>query len=278
MPGLVDTHSHIGGSTGRGCERAHPARRARARLDRRRASARIQKAQAGGITTVNVMPGSGHLLSGQTLYLKLRDGNPIDDLLIRTTATGPSRGGIKMANGTNSRGDPPSRARGRSPRRWCASSSSKAQEYRDKTPPDRGRRRAKTAAARPGTGDPGRGPGRSKRDRSLPHPPPRRHPDRAPASQEFGFRVVLHHVSEAWKVADEIAAAGVPSSIIVIDSPGGKLEAEDIQLPERRRAGKGGRAGRLPHRRRHHRLAPLPALRRAGRAGGHVAGKGPRRA
>jgi imidazolonepropionase-like amidohydrolase len=47
---------------------------------------------------------------------------------------------------------------------------------------------------------------------------------------EFGFRVVLHHVSEGWKVADKIAAAGVPSSIIVVDSPGGKLEARDIDF------------------------------------------------
>jgi imidazolonepropionase-like amidohydrolase len=44
-------------------------------------------------------------------------------------------------------------------------------------------------------------------------------------SREFHFRVVLHHVSEGWKVADEIAAAGVPVSMIMIDSPGGKLEA-----------------------------------------------------
>jgi hypothetical protein len=32
--------------------------------------------------------------------------------------------------------------------------------------------------------------------------------------KEFGFRVVLHHVSEGYKVADEIARAGVGSSII----------------------------------------------------------------
>jgi imidazolonepropionase-like amidohydrolase len=48
--------------------------------------------------------------------------------------------------------------------------------------------------------------------------------------KEFGFKVVLQHVSEAWKVADEIAAAGVPSSIIFIDSPGGKLETMDISF------------------------------------------------
>jgi len=47
-------------------------------------------------------------------------------------------------------------------------------------------------------------------------------------AQEFGFRVVLQHVSEGWKVADEIAAAGVGASIILVDSPGGKLEARDL--------------------------------------------------
>jgi imidazolonepropionase-like amidohydrolase len=47
--------------------------------------------------------------------------------------------------------------------------------------------------------------------------------------REFGFRVVLQHVSEAWKVADEIAAAGVGASIIALDSPGGKLEAIDVR-------------------------------------------------
>jgi imidazolonepropionase-like amidohydrolase len=47
-------------------------------------------------------------------------------------------------------------------------------------------------------------------------------------AKEFGFRVVLQHVSEAWKVTKEIAEAGVPCSIIMIDSPGGKLEAVDL--------------------------------------------------
>jgi imidazolonepropionase-like amidohydrolase len=46
--------------------------------------------------------------------------------------------------------------------------------------------------------------------------------------EEFGLRVVLHHVSDAHKVAPEIAAAKVPCSIIVVDSPGGKLETVDV--------------------------------------------------
>jgi imidazolonepropionase-like amidohydrolase len=40
---------------------------------------------------------------------------------------------------------------------------------------------------------------------------------------------VLHHVSEAWKVAELIAAAGAPCSLIVIDAPGGKEEALEIR-------------------------------------------------
>ena len=30
------------------------------------------RARSGGLTTLNVMPGSGHLMSGQTTYLKMR--------------------------------------------------------------------------------------------------------------------------------------------------------------------------------------------------------------
>ena len=47
-------------------------------------------------------------------------------------------------------------------------------------------------------------------------------------AKEFGFTPVLQHVSEGWKVADEIARSGAPCSIIMIDSPGGKLETVDL--------------------------------------------------
>jgi imidazolonepropionase-like amidohydrolase len=47
-------------------------------------------------------------------------------------------------------------------------------------------------------------------------------------AKEFGFRVVLQHVSDAHFVPEEIAAAGVVgASLILIDSPGGKIEAKD---------------------------------------------------
>jgi imidazolonepropionase-like amidohydrolase len=44
---------------------------------------------------------------------------------------------------------------------------------------------------------------------------------------EFKLKIVLQHVSDGWAVANEIAAAKAPCSIILIDSPGGKLEAKD---------------------------------------------------
>jgi imidazolonepropionase-like amidohydrolase len=47
---------------------------------------------------------------------------------------------------------------------------------------------------------------------------------------ESDFRVVLHHVSDGWKLADQLAAADVPCSVIMIDAPGGKIEAKDLSL------------------------------------------------
>jgi len=105
LPGLVDTHSHIGGPRAAdGSAPIQPECRVLDAINVRDAG--FQKAQAGGITTANVMPGSGHLMSGQTLYLKLRDGHTIEDLLVRMP-DGSIAGGMKMANGTNSQRKPP---------------------------------------------------------------------------------------------------------------------------------------------------------------------------
>jgi imidazolonepropionase-like amidohydrolase len=224
MPGLVDTHSHIGG--GDGGDRSspmHPAVRILDAIDARDEG--IQKAQAGGITTVNVMPGSGHLMSGQTAYLKLRDGTDIYDLLLCRDVQREICGGMKMANGTNPRGEAPfPGTRGRAAaivrERFV-----RAQEYREKI---------RTAGSADRV---------SPRDlelealaevldgRRVVHFHTHRADDILTAlrlSREFGFRIVLQHVSEAWKVADEIAASGAPASIIILDSPGGKLETLDF--------------------------------------------------
>lgn len=226
MPGLVDTHSHIGrGDGGDRSATLHPDVRILDAIDIR--SDTFQKARAGGVTTVNIMPGSGHLVSGQTVYLKLRKGDKIEDLLYCQDALNNVCGGMKMANGTNSlRESPFSGTRAKSAA-MVRQLYVKAQEYRDKL--------------NNANGDPEKMPERDLQMEALlqvldgkriVHHHTHRHDDIMTVlrlAKEFGFRVVLHHVSEGWKVADEIADAGVPCSIIVIDSPGGKLEAIDLR-------------------------------------------------
>lgn len=225
MPGLVDSHSHIGEVSGADSSAPiQPDARVLDALNVRDSG--IQKAQAGGLTTVNVMPGSGHLLSGQTLYLKLRDGVVADDLLIRS-ADGSIAGGIKMANGTNPRrsenGFPGTRARAAALMRTQLV---KAQEYRNKI----------RAAGTDESKLPARDLGLEAlvdvlEKRRVVHFHTHRHDDIITAlrlADEFDFRIVLQHVSEGWKVADEIAAANAPASIILIDSPGGKLETMEL--------------------------------------------------
>jgi len=227
MPGLVDTHSHVGGPSG-GDQSApiQPDCRVIDSINPRDAG--FQKAQAGGVTTANIMPGSGHLLSGQTVYVKYRDGQTIDDLIIRLP-DGSIAGGIKMANGTNSIRNTPGFPGTRSKSAALVREQFvKAQEYRDKI---------KRAA-----GDAAKMPPRELgletlvdaiEGRRVVHHHTHRADDILTVlrlSREFGFKVILHHVSEGWKVAEQIAAAGAPCSVIVIDSPGGKPEAQDLSF------------------------------------------------
>lgn len=226
MPGLVDTHSHIGeGDGGDRSAALHPDVRIMDAIDPR--SDTFRKARAGGITSVNIMPGSGHLMSGQTVYVKLRIANTIEDMLLVIDEENNIYGGLKMANGTNpigGSGFPGTRAKSAA---MVRAMYVKAQEYK-----------AKIEAA---DGDESKMPPRDIGMETLVevlegkrtvHNHTHRHDDILTAirlSQEFGYKLVLQHVSEAWKVADEIAKAGVPASIITLDSFGGKLEAAEIK-------------------------------------------------
>ena len=230
MPGLVDTHSHIGGGDGGdGTAALHPAVRILDAIDARDDG--IRKARTGGVTTVNVMPGSGHLMSGQTAYLKLRDGRTVYDLLLCSDVQQEICGGMKMANGTNPRRDPPfpgTRARAAA---MVRSLFVRAQEYQQKLA---------AAEADPSVSPPARDLEMEALvevldGRRIVHFHTHRHDDVLTVlrlAREFGFRVVLQHVSDAWLVADEIAAAPevVGSSIIIIDAPGGKLEAVNVSF------------------------------------------------
>lgn len=223
FPGLICTHSHVGKvQGGDGSSPIQPGVRVLDSIDV--LDSTLEKARAGGITMANLMSGSGHLLSGQTAYLKLRDGVTVEELALRNE-DGSMAGGIKMANGTNSikgsGGSPGTRGKSAA---LVRSQFLKAQQYRDKLAGDEGdppeRDLAMEALVDVLEG------------RKVVHHHTHRHDDIITVlrlKQEFGFRVVLHHVSEAWKVADEIAEAGVACSIIYLDSPGGKLEARDLE-------------------------------------------------
>ena len=227
MPGIVDSHSHVGQVEGADSSAPiQPDVRAMDSINPRAAS--IKRARAGGVTTVNVMPGSGHLLSGQTIYLKLREARILDDLLIKN-ADGSIAYGVKMANGTNPRRTAPFPGTRAKSAALVREQFIKAQEYKQKV----------QAAA----GDASKLPPRDLRMETLVdvldgkrvvHHHTHRHDDILTVlrlADEFKFRVVLQHVSDGWAVADEIAKAKVMgASLILIDSPGGKIETKDNNI------------------------------------------------
>jgi imidazolonepropionase-like amidohydrolase len=220
MPGIVDTHSHIGQVAG--ADRSSPIQpevRAMDSINPRDAS--IAKARAGGVTTANVMPGSGFLMSGQTFYMKLRDGSTVEDIAY-FFRDGAVMGGMKMANGTNSirevPGFPGTRAKSAA---LVRAALSEARVYCRGT-----ERRAKPDLGKEALCEVLSG-------RRLVHFHTHRADDIMTVlrlQREFGFKVLIQHGMEAWKVAGELAAAGVPVSGIVVDSPGGKLEAMEARL------------------------------------------------
>ncbi|MDH3439901.1 MAG: amidohydrolase family protein [Gammaproteobacteria bacterium] len=226
VPGFVDTHSHIGEPAGG--DRSSPIQPEARVLDSLNVrDAGFRRALAGGLTTVHIMSGSGHLMSGQSIYVKLREGNDVTAIAYRK-ADGSVDGGMKMANGTNPRRDPPFPGTRAKSAALVRQKFIAAQEYM-----------AKVAAAED---DASKMPDRDLGMEALVevlngerivHHHTHRHDDVMTVlrlQEEFGFRVVLHHVSEAHRVANEIAAANVPVSLILIDSPGGKLEAQYTDL------------------------------------------------
>ena len=227
IPGLVDTHSHVGlyplpavAANQDGNETSSPVTPEVRALDSIwPADPRIRMALAGGITTANVMPGSGNAVGGQTAYLKLR-GDRVEDMLVRNHDGVAVLGGMKMANGEN-----PKRAR---PKKAPMTRMGVAFLQR-KLFVEAELHRAKSDAEGPDLRlDPmvevleGR--------RVVQH-----HTHRADdiltvlrLADEFGHRVVIQHGTEAHLVAAELAERGIPVSTIVVESPGGKLEAIEL--------------------------------------------------
>ena len=227
MPGLICTHSHVGSPSGADSSSPiQPETRALDAIDVSQPS--VQRARAGGLTTLNIMPGSGHLISGQTVYLKLRRERTIEELVYRFE-DGSVMGGLKMANGTNPQDPAPFPGTRAKSAALVRQKYIKAQEYAAKL---------ERAAADPEVEAPPRELEleplvEAMQGKRIVHHHTHRHDDIMTVlrlAEEFGFRVVLHHVSEGWRVAQEIAAAGVPCSVIVVDSPGGKQEATRLRF------------------------------------------------
>lgn len=247
IPGLVDTHSHIGvysrpSATGNadGNEMTGPVQGVVRAVDAINPDdPGIRMALAGGVTTANIMPGSGNVMGGQTAYVKLR-GRTVEDMLIHRDQLFEKDGiigGMKMANGENPKRSYGSRNQKPATRMGVSSLQRQiyiyAQEYRRKRAEYRAAKKAGKKAKKP------------ERDlaiepvvdilerKRMVHFHTHRADDILSAmrlADEFGFRVTLHHVSEGYKVAEEIARRKIACSIIMIDSPGGKLEAVDFDI------------------------------------------------
>jgi imidazolonepropionase-like amidohydrolase len=188
------------------------------------------RARSGGITTVNVMPGSGHLMSGQTVYLKLRrDPGSIADWLYCDDPTAGVCGSMKMANGTNSMRDKPFPG-------TRAKSAAMVRELFVQAQNHVAKRDRKRDEEKDEDGEGGEPPARDlgleavaqvlageRRVQFHTH----RHDDIATAlrlSREFGFDFVVQHGTESWMLADELAREGIGVSFTLVDSPGGKEE------------------------------------------------------
>ncbi len=222
LPGLVDTHSHIGEAGPR--DASNPFQQDTRIWDQiNPRAATISKARAGGITTVNIMPGSSNLIAGQTIYVKLREAADVEAMALRNE-DGSLAGGLKVANGSNPHGTKPYPQTRSKAMALMRQQFIKAQEYRAKMAnPDSGKRPARDLKLEALAGVLG--------GARITHFHSHRHDDLLSAlrlAKEFGLNIVLHHVSEGAIIVDQLVQAQAACSIIVIDSPGGKLEVRNM--------------------------------------------------
>ena len=233
IPGLVDTHSHIGiwsrpsvPANVDGNESTGPVQPALRALDAINANdPGIRMAVAGGVTTANIMPGSGNVIGGQTLYVKLR-GESIEAMRIQDDKT---LGGLKMANGENPKGygrkgqAPFTRMKVAALQREqfvkAREYQQKWQRYRDAREGDKATQPELDIALEPLVEV-------LEKKRTV-HFHCHRADDLLTAlriADEFGFDIVLQHATEGYRIVEELAKKKIPVSLTLVDSPGGKLE------------------------------------------------------
>jgi len=237
IPGLVDTHSHVGiyprpavPAHSDGNEMSGPVQSGLRAIDAIfPGDPGVHMAVSGGITTANIMPGSGNVIGGQTLYVKYR-GHAIEDMRIKGMKV---LGGLKMANGENPKGygrrpqpqAPMTRMKVAALQReqfikareyqqkWTAYRKAVESGKKDASPPDRDISLEPLVEV-------------LERKRTV-HFHSHRADDLLTAlriAEEFDFEIVLHHATEGYRVVEELVRRKVPVSLTLVDSPGGKLE------------------------------------------------------
>jgi imidazolonepropionase-like amidohydrolase len=233
IPGLVDTHSHVGvysrpgvSANSDGNESSGPVQPGVRAIDSFNIDdPGIRMALAGGVTTANVMPGSGNVIGGQTVYVKYH-GRSIEEMRILGLA-GKTEilGGLKMANGENPKGY--GKGKGVAPftRMKIAAlqreTFQKAKEYKAKI--DAGEKPARDISLEPIV--------EVLEGKRTVHFHCHRADDLLTAiriSEEFGFVLVLQHATEGYRVADVLAKKKIPVSLTLVDSPGGKAETMGV--------------------------------------------------
>ena len=201
MPGMLDNHSHIGADSRDLNEfptRFGPQHRIRDVLSPD--DAFWKGAVKGGVTTVVTGPGSGEVSSGQAIVVKTW-GESIEERIVR------ERGGLKIAMGRKRPDQSPTTSMAVTA--LLRAKFIEAQEYQatwdaweegGREGPAPPRDLAMEAVVRVLTGE--------DRIRSHVH---QAHDILAiiRLSQEFDFALAIHHSTEAYKVADDIAEAGI---------------------------------------------------------------------
>jgi imidazolonepropionase-like amidohydrolase len=229
IPGMVDTHSHVGiwprphvPANQDGNETSGPVQGSGRALDAISPDdPGVRMAVAGGITTANIMPGSANVIGGQTVYVKFR-GRTVEEMRVAGKLPDGTviLGGLKMANGENPKGYG---RRGQAPftRMKVASLQRgefvRAREYMQKKAA--GKEVDRDLALEPLVEV-------LEKKRTV-HFHCHRADDILTAvriAEEFGFELVLQHATEAFRIADILAAKKLPASLTLIDSPGGKAE------------------------------------------------------
>ncbi len=234
IPGLVDTHSHIGVWSKPGVaanadlsEMSGPVQAGVRAIDAINPDdPGIRMATAGGITTANIMPGSGNVIGGETLYVKLR-GHSVEEMRINGRLPDGSAvlGGLKMANGENPKGYGKSKQQAPFTRMKIAAlqreTFQKAKEYKAKLDAGQKVERDITLESLVEV---------LEKKRTV-HFHCHRADDLMTAlriAEEFGFEIVLQHATEGYRIADILAKKKIPVSLTLIDSPGGKAETMGI--------------------------------------------------